>query len=72
MNDKQKEYLIACYLVQEISGAKYCSSETQEALSQTVPYPEMAHDLLQLVRILDKQTKLLELLGELNRVCAKP
>ena len=54
LDDEWREHLIALYLVQELSGAKYCLPETQESLSHTTPYPEMAHDLLELVRRLDK------------------
>lgn len=72
MTNEQKEHLIALYLVQETSGAKYDSIKDQEVLSRTTPYPEMAHDLLELVRLMDKQDKICDILNNLNRMCARP
>ena len=72
MTDEQKEALIALYLVREFSGGKYCSGQTQETLSKTTPYPEMARDLLQLVRTLDKQEALFGVLNKIHKNGAQP
>ena len=54
LSDKEKEHLIALYLTQELfKHFEEYTSEKQNILSRTTPYPEMAHDLLLLVRRLE-------------------
>lgn len=54
MDDKEKEYGIARYLVSE-SGAVLVSNEDIDDRANTTPFPEMAHDLLLLVRELERK-----------------
>ena len=49
-SDKRKERAIALYLASFFNTY----SSIKEALAMTTPYPEMARDLLKLVRDLDK------------------
>ena len=72
MTDEQKELLIAMYLVKEFSGGKYCSDQTLASLTKTTPYPEIAGDLLRLVRALDKHDSIFETLSIIYKESAQP
>ena len=53
LDDNGKEHLIALYLVQEHLHGEYRSPKKQDTISHTTPCPEMAHDILLLVRRLE-------------------
>jgi hypothetical protein len=54
LTDANKEYIIAIYLVSEyMSGER--DDDKLETLAHTTPYPEMAHDLLGLIRRLESE-----------------